>query len=90
LEEFPSWLGGNKSDQHPRGHRLAPWYCSVGEGPSVAVKYGVGWQLQFRFDPLAWEPPYALGASLKRQKKKKKKVGDFNTLLSMVDRTEDQ
>ena len=24
--------------------------------------------------PLAWEPPYASGAALKRQKKKKKKI----------------
>ena len=25
------------------------------------------------FGPLAWEPPYAMGVALKRQKKKKKK-----------------
>ena len=27
---------------------------------------------------LAWEPPYAMGAALKRQKKKKKKEKDFS------------
>ena len=32
----------------------------------------VGWQLQLRFDPLAWELPYAAGGALKRPKKKKK------------------
>ena len=32
---------------------------------------GVGWQLQL-IGPLAWEPPYSVGAALKRQKKKKK------------------
>ena len=35
--------------------------------------------------PLAWEPPYAVGAALKRQKKKKKKnqnlIGKFNRKL---------
>ena len=34
---------------------------------------GVGWQLQLGFDPLAWEPPYAVGAALKKTKDKKKK-----------------
>ena len=29
----------------------------------------VGWQLQLRFDPLAWELPYAAGGALKRPKK---------------------
>jgi len=31
---------------------------------------GIGWQQQLRFDPLAWEPPYA--ATLKSKKKPKK------------------
>ena len=34
---------------------------------------GVGQQLQLRWDPLAWEPPYTAGAALKKTKKKKKK-----------------
>ena len=28
------------------------------------------WQLQLRFYPLAWEPPYATGAALKKKKKR--------------------
>ena len=32
---------------------------------------GAGWQLQL-IQPLAWELPYAAGAALKRQKKKKR------------------
>ena len=32
---------------------------------------GVGWRLQL-IGPLAWEPPYAAGAALKRQREKKK------------------
>ena len=31
---------------------------------------GVSQQLQLQFDPLAWELPYAIGAALKRKKKK--------------------
>ena len=35
---------------------------------------GAGWQQQLRLDPyLTWEPPYATGAALKRQKIKKRK-----------------
>ena len=35
---------------------------------------GVGQRLQLRLDrPLAWEPPYAMGAALEKPKKKKKK-----------------
>ena len=37
----------------------------------LLVSCGVGRQLQLRFDPyLAWEPPYAMGAALKRPKVK--------------------
>ena len=32
---------------------------------------GVGWQVQLRFDPLAWEPSYAVGAALNSKKKRK-------------------
>ena len=37
---------------------------------------GCGRRLKLRFDPLAWEPPYATGMAqekAKRQKKKKKR-----------------
>ena len=34
---------------------------------------GVGQQLQLRFNPLAWEPPYTAGAALKRQNKQTNK-----------------
>ena len=33
--------------------------------------------------PLAWEPPYALGAALKRQKRKRKKLIHSNILMYM-------
>ena len=38
--------------------------------------------------PLAWEPPYAVGAVLKRQKKKKKKkrlIPNLSALFATVD-----
>ena len=35
--------------------------------------YGIGRQLQLRLDPLAWEPPYAIGVVLKKTKRQKKK-----------------
>ena len=57
-----------------------PWHCSMGQGSSIAVSYGVGWRcgkdpmllwLWWRpaavawIWPLAWEFPYAVGAALK-------------------------
>ena len=33
--------------------------------------------------PLAWEPPYAMGAALENTKKKKKKVTFLNVLLDL-------
>ena len=62
------------------------WPCSVGSGSGVAVSYGVlhrcGSDLALLWlwhrpeavapiRPLAWEPPYAVGVALKRQKDKK-------------------
>ena len=38
-------------------------------------------QLQLQFQPLAWKLPYAVGAALKKQKKKKKRL---KTSLHMV------
>ena len=65
---------------------MDPQFCSVGWGSGVAVICGVGrrcgsdpMMLWCRLAavalirPLAWEPPYATGAALKRQKQKKKK-----------------
>jgi len=43
----------------------------VGEGSSVATSCGVGVVATAPIQPLAWELPYATGAALKRQKKKK-------------------
>ena len=34
--------------------------------------YGAGLWLHLQLDPLVWEPLYATGAALKRQKEKKK------------------
>ena len=53
--------------------RFDPWPHSVGWGSGTAMSCGVGRQLQLGLDPLAWEPPYAVGAALKRQKDKKTK-----------------
>jgi len=71
--------------------RFNPCPCSVGQGSGVAVDCGVGcrrgsdpallwlWRRPAAtalIRPLAWEPPYAVGAALekaKRQKDKKNK-----------------
>ena len=68
--------------------RFNPWPCSVGEGSSVAVSHGVECRrgsdptllwLWWRpasvalNGPLAWEPPYAMGAALKSNKTKQNK-----------------
>ena len=49
--------------------------CAIGSrhgsDPSLC-DCGVGWQLQLRFDPLAWYPPYAMGRALKKKQKKTK------------------
>ena len=71
-EEFPSWLSGNESDQHPWGCRFHLWPHSVVWGSSVAMSCGIGHRqgldpvlLQLwckpaagaPIRPLAWEPP---------------------------------
>ena len=63
----------------------------MGKGSGVAMSCGVGRRqgtdpvllcLWYRLlatsliRPLAWEPPYAMGGALKRQKKKKKEFYD--------------
>ena len=65
----------------------------MGWGSSVAMSYGVGHRCSSDpkllwlwcrlaavapIQPLAWEPPYAVGAALKRQKTKKKKKQKTN------------
>ena len=47
---------------------LAQWVKEL-----AAVSCGGGWRLYLPIQPLAWEPPYAAGAALKRPKKKKGK-----------------
>ena len=59
------------------------WRCSVGQGSSVAVSCGIGHRCSLDsmwlwlwvaaiapIGPLAWELPYARGASLKTRSKK--------------------
>ena len=84
--EFPSWLSGNESDSHPWGGRFNSWPCSVGSESGIAVSCGVGhkcgldlallwlWrrlEATAPIQPLAWEPPYAVGVALKQNKTKK-------------------
>ena len=62
---------------------LIPWPHSVGQGSGVAVSCGVGHRGSLNLawlwpwcrpaaaapiGPLAWEPPYATGAALKKKK----------------------
>ena len=83
--EFPSWLRGSM--------RMRVW--SVGWGSSVAVSCGVGLRrvldlalpwllcrpaaLALIWHP-AWEPPYAVGADLKRQDKTNQNKTTFKSL----------
>ena len=68
--------------------QVPSWPHSVGEGSRIVMNCNVGrrcssdlvllclWCRLAAVAPirlLAWEPPYATGAALKRQKKKKKK-----------------
>ena len=61
------------------------WPRSVGQGSSIAMRCGVGrrrgsnpallWLAAVALiRPLAREPPYAMSATLKSKKKKKKKI----------------
>ena len=89
------WLGSNKAQLYARGRGFHPWSCSVGQGSSVAVSFGVGhrggsgrvllwlWHRPAAaslIQPLDWELPYAAGMALKRQKRKKKKRADEEAL----------
>ena len=81
--EFSLWLSGNKSDQCPWRHGsvpglaqwvedpLLPWAMVQVEdedGSGVAVAQPAAAAL---IQPLAWEPPCATGAALKKKKTKK-------------------
>ena len=72
--------------RHHEVSGLIPWPGSVGQGSGIAVSCGVGprcgsdlvllwlWSRSAAIaliGPLAWEPPCAVSAALKRQKKKK-------------------
>ena len=62
------------------GHRL-------GSDLALLCGCGVGWKLQLRCHPLAWEPPYAASAALKRQKttrRKKRKKKRLETEVQLV------
>ena len=78
----------NEPKQDPRGHRFDPWPRSVGEGSCVVVSCGVGCRggsdpaLQWLWcrpaatapiGPLAWEPPCAAGAAIKKKRKRRKR-----------------
>ena len=62
-----------------------PWPCSMGQGSSIVVRCGIGrrhgldptWLWLWcrpvastPIQPVAWEPPYDVGAALKKQKQK--------------------
>ena len=66
---------------------LIPLPCSVGQRSSIGMSCGIGhrcgsdpvllwlWcrpEATAPIRPLAWEPPYAAGAALKKQKQKQK------------------
>ena len=80
---------------------MDPWPRSVGQGSGTAVSCGVGCRLGsdpallclwYRpaaaapIRPLAWEPPHAGGAALKKKKKSeiKTKLEDVHYLISML------
>ena len=77
--------------------QVPSWPCSVGEGSGVAVSYGVGhrrgsdpallwlWRRLVAIapiGPLAWEPPYAAGATLEKAKRQNTKQQQKNCLLA--------
>ena len=92
--EFPSWLSRNQEGAGSRPGLAR----SVGQGPGVAVSCGVGHRqgsdpvlpcLWCRLvaaaliGPLAWEPPYAVGVTLKRKKKSRFRCSSFHSRESV-------
>ena len=78
----------SESDWEPRGFRFNPWPCSVSWGSGIVVSCGLGRRLgsdlvllrlwcrpaaKAPIRPLAWKPPYATGAAIKKAKDQKKK-----------------
>ena len=87
VSEFLSWHSGNESNLESWGWGFGSWPCSVGWGSGIAMSCGVGCRCSLNLAlpwlqckpavvapiwPLLWEPPYALGEALKRQKTKKR------------------
>ena len=69
----------NEPDQHPWRHGFNPWPRSVGWESGAVVSWDPEllwlWHRLVAVAPIwhiAWEPPCAEGAALKRQKRKKK------------------
>ena len=77
----------NEPDQYLRGCRFNPQLCSMGQGSGIVMSCGVGckhgsdpallwlWHRPAASAPrvpLAWEPPCAVSAALKKKAKKKK------------------
>ena len=71
---------------------MDPWPHSVDKGSGVAMSCGVGcgsdpallwlWHRQVAAVPiqhLAWEPPYSVGAALKKKKERKERKEKRNT-----------
>ena len=74
----------NRSDWEPWGCGFNPWPRSVDWGSGIAVSCGVGYRhgsdlvllwlwrrpvVTTPIRPLAWEPPYAVGAALEKAKR---------------------
>ena len=92
ISEFPLWLSGNESDWYPWGCRFTPWPHSVDWESSIAVSAGVDHRCSSALallwlwcrpaapaliQPLAWEPPYAVGAGLTKTKQTDKIKSSF-------------
>ena len=82
------WLT-NLTRNHGVGCRFNPWPCSVGCGSGIAMGCGVdcrcGSNLALLWlwcrlaatapiGPLAWEPPYAVGAAQEMAKRQQQKI----------------
>ena len=61
-------------------HRCRELWCRC------SYAFGIGWQLQLRIQPLAWEPPYAARAAQEMAKglKKKKVCEDIYTKMIIM------
>jgi len=76
-QEFPSWPSGNLTQWAKDPVLLMSWGVGRRHGSDLALVWL--WHRPVAtalIRPLAWEPPYAAGVALKRQKDKKKKKND--------------